>query len=301
MSDRRRLEVVAARITIGAAAAFTGLVLLWHFGFDDATWSLPPPITRGGWDAFSLYPWAELLLVSLVVAALLAAVLLRKRFAVSKMITATLIAVVLVGAMIVYAPLAGVTIRRMDRVLGSVEEPLPGFRFFVALFVITLAANGVLIIATRTKHTPDLARRTAAVAAVVTSAIYLHLFWVCLVFPFSDQWWPDDWERADRIGPVRLCRGATLWEAGPPRYRHRRLPIGRIDDLWLNFADPRTGGRRERAISYAGTFYEGYFWLTLSETGQLRVRLDDPALADCDGTWRRERGPAKWHKVGVLP
>lgn len=109
--------------------------------------------------------------------------------------------------------------------------------------MITLAANGLLIIATRTRHTPDLTRRTASAAAVVVTGVYLHLFWLCLVVPLSDAWLPAEWERADLLRPVRLCRGATLWLAGD-----RAIRIGRIDDLWSNFIDSRTG-RGERTIS----------------------------------------------------
>jgi hypothetical protein len=70
------------------------------------------------------------------------------------------------------------------------------------------------------------------------------------------------------------------------------MVIGRIDDLWLNF-------RGERAISFVGSFREGYYWITLPEARKLSVRIDDPAVIDCDGTWRREPvAPAAWHKIG---
>ncbi|MEK6375333.1 MAG: hypothetical protein AABO58_21875 [Acidobacteriota bacterium] len=293
-----------ARIAIAAAAAFTALTLLWRLGLLDAFSFPPPPTDLRGWNAFSVYPWAELVLMLAMVAACVTAIILRvvgRRSAAARVISTTLIVAVLVGAVMVYLPLYGMTLRRTDRIRGSVEEPVLALRLIVSLFALTLAMNVLLVVAARARHTPDLTRRAVSALAVVTTAVYLHLFWVFVVFPLTIEWWPADWQRADLLRPVDLCRGATLWhlDAGGSQ---AAFPIGRIDDLWLNFADPRSGGRRERAISFDGTFYEGYFWMTLPETAQLRVRVDDPALVNCDGTWRREDvSPGTWHKVGVFP
>jgi hypothetical protein len=132
---------------------------------------------------------------------------------------------------------------------------------------------------------------------VVNCGLLLHIFWICtILLPFGDRWTPAEWDRPDLLRAARLCRGATLWQV---RADGRALAIGRIDDLWLQFADPRAGGKSIRAISMVGDFQEGYFWLTVAEAATLRVRADDPALEHCVGTWRRERvAPAAWHKVG---
>lgn len=293
-----------ARIAIAAVAAFTALTLLWRFGLLDGLSFPPPPTGIRGWSAFSVYPWAKLVLLLAIVAACVTAIILRvvaKRSAAARVISATLIAAVLVGTVVVYVPFFGLTLRRTDRIRGSVEEPAVGLRLIVSLFALTLAMNALLIVATRARHTPDLTRRAASAAAVVTTAVYLHLWWLFVVTPLTIEWLPADWQRADLLRPVKLCRGATLWHLDPGG-RRDAFSIGRIDDLWLNFADPRSGGRRERAISFDGRFYEGYFWMTIPETAQLRVRVDDPALVNCDGTWRGEDvSPAAWHKLGVFP
>jgi hypothetical protein len=75
----RRSEVLVATIAILAAAAFTTAVLIWHYGFDDAWWSLSLP-DAGDWNGFELYAWAEvILLIAFVVIWLITALLIAMR------------------------------------------------------------------------------------------------------------------------------------------------------------------------------------------------------------------------------
>src|SRR4051794_28462914 len=76
---RRRTEVIVASAAILVAAAFTAAVLIWHFGFDDAWWSLSLPAVGEDWNGFELYAWAELiLLIAFVVAVVLLAIRRRR-------------------------------------------------------------------------------------------------------------------------------------------------------------------------------------------------------------------------------
>jgi hypothetical protein len=55
-----------------------------------------------------------------------------------------------------------------------------------------------------------------------------------------------------------------------------------------------------RAISVDGHWSSGYSWLDANDVRELRVRVDDPAVIDCDSRGRPERvEPAPWHKLGV--
>jgi hypothetical protein len=199
-------------------------------------------------------------------------------------------AAVLGGTALLYLPLwAGIT-WRIDRVRGHIEEPVPACRFLAVVVLLTVAMHGILIVVARTPHMRGIARASA----VVTCGLLLNLFWFFVSMPVNEEWWPLDWERADLLRPMRACRGAVLWEHDGPRV----YPVGEIDDLWLQFRDPRAG-RAARAISLFGRFQEGYWWLSLDEARALRVRADDPALENCNGVWRRDAvAPAPWHKIG---
>jgi hypothetical protein len=55
-----------------------------------------------------------------------------------------------------------------------------------------------------------------------------------------------------------------------------------------------------RAISVSGHWLGNYSWLDANDLRALRVRVDDPAVIDCDSRVRPERvAPAAWHKLGV--
>jgi len=254
-----------------------------------------------GFDALVIYAWAyRALLVVLGVVCAIAIILVarRRRKAAVTAVDATLIGVVLAGAAVVYLPLALFTFPHTDRLHGRFDAFVPSFRLLFATVLVTVVAHAMFIIASRSRHTPEATRRTALVVAAVTCGLVLNLLWIPAIFPV-DGWWPSDWQRTDRMGPLRACRGATLWEVSLRRDGEPFVyPIGRIDDLWLQFADP-SAGRPIRAISFVGNFREGYFWLSMSEANALRVRVDDPALKDCHGTWRRDPvAPAPWHKIG---
>jgi len=288
----RKVELAIAGTAIAAAAAFTAFVLLWHFGWDDAFWTLlPPRLDFHRFDAFGLYAWAKLALIPLFALAGVAAAIasmLGRRGTARSILRATLLGVILLGTAIIYVPLWASTIWRVDRIRGVLEEPFLSSRLLVSLVLLTVFAHGALLVVSGMRRTPVLTRRVAHGSAVVTCAILLNLFWLIVFMPLTEEWWPSDWRNTARLGPMRLCRGATLWEI---RRRGQTepsvMPIGRIDDLWLYLTDTHSG-RPVRAISFVGSFREGYYWITLPETHTLRVRADDPALKDCDGTWRRD-------------
>jgi hypothetical protein len=255
-----------------------------------------------GWEAFAVYSWAEgALLVALagVCAVALVLALRGRRGAALRSVSATLICLGLSGTAVVYLPFWALTIPRIDRVRGEQQEHVPLLRLLVAIILIALVAHLVLIAVSRTRHTPELTRRIALVSGAATCAMVLHLFWIVMIIPFAQDWWPPDWRRLDRLAPMRPCRGAMVWEIMHNRWGEPSVyGVGRIDDLWLRFADPRSG-RPVRALSLTGSFRKEYLWLTLPEAKAFRVRVDDPALASCDGTWRRDPvAPAPWHKIG---
>jgi hypothetical protein len=123
----------------------------------------------------------------------------------------------------------------------------------------------------------------------------LHLFWLVLIVPIGDDWHPSDWDRPDLLIPARACRGAVLWVYGGRNY----TDIGTIDDLWMQFADPRNNDVPAFAVSVTGRWRANYYWLTSSDLLWMRVRRDDPAIVHCDARARRERvAPAPWHELG---
>jgi hypothetical protein len=153
----------------------------------------------------------------------------------------------------------------------------------------------VSVVVTRLRRTPVVARHAALVTALIVNVVLLHSIWVLTVLPFANGWLPAEWHRPDLRVPVRPCRGAVLWASGD-----RAVEFGVVDDIWLRFADPQNGGAPTRAISVSGLWLGNYSWLDANDLRELRVRVDDPAVIDCDSRVRSERvAPARWHKFGV--
>ena len=275
---------VIAWSAVGAAAAFAAAAPFW----DSIEWELPPPIEFSQrWSWFSLYPWLALALTATGVFAL--SMTLARRAAIARR---ALLLGAMIGAVILYLPFFRLTVYRVDRIRGTVEEPARAWRLLGAAFVVAIAAHALFLGVTSLRHTPPFTRRLASVALVVTCGVYLHLFWLMMVVPITDEWAPADWDRPDLLRPFRPCRGASLWDG--------HIKLGRIDNLWTSFRDPRAVEHPVPAISFAGSFREGYYWLTLPEAAQFRVRADDPAIVNCDARWRRDPvAPAAWHKLGA--
>jgi hypothetical protein len=138
-------------------------------------------------------------------------------------------------------------------------------------------------------------RGNALVAAWIINAGLSLLVWVPAVLPFVNGWIPAEWNRPDLLVPVRPCRGALLWASDDGG-----STFGTVDDIWSHFADPRQGGASTRALSVSGRWRGDYSWLGANDLQSLRVRIDDPAVIDCDSRVRPERvEPAPWHKLGV--
>jgi hypothetical protein len=292
--------VIVASAAILFAAAFTAAVLIWHFGFDDAWWSLPLPPVGDDWNAFSLYAWAEvILLIAFAVVALFAVVLfaVRRRRSGAALLTFALPIMLAAGCAAIYWPFFGIGVRRVDRIRHLVKEPAFAYRRLAVLLALSLALSLLYLFAASLRHAPQLAGRVAAVALIVLAGVYLHIVWIPTILPATNDWQPVDWQRPDLLVRFRPCRGALLWLS---RSDGKIIPMARIDDLWLRFADPRSGGTEQRAISAPLEMREGYAWLTIAEAEALSVRGDDPAVRPCDSRWRTERVlAAPWHTLGV--
>jgi len=285
--DDRRTELVIAGTCVSVAALVAVLAVA---GWDGSV-GLPPRFRFQHFEAFGLYAWAVWgLCAGLIVAGAAAAVLLAlgRRAALKPLLWNVLLGAILAGTAILFVPFAAATDRYTDRIQGTIAVPVPGLRFLVAMIALVVLAHGIFLAVAGVRHA------SARVSAVVTCAVLLGFFWIMVFFPITNEWQPSDWERTDRLQPLRACRGALLWE----RFPRHPWPVAVIDDLWLRFDDPRAASP-VRAISLRGRFPDGYFWVTLPETRGLFVRSDDPAVRDCDGTWRRDPvAPAAWHKIG---
>jgi hypothetical protein len=292
--------VIVASAAILVAAAFTAAVLIWHFGFDDAWWSLSLPAVGEDWNGFALYAWAEVILLIAFVLVWLVAVALfaiRRRRAGVALLTFGLPAILAAGCAAIYWPFFGIQVRHVDRIRHLVKEPAFAYRRLAVLLVLCLALSLLYLFASSLRHAPQLTGRVAAVALIVLAGVYLHIIWIPMILPATNDWEPLDWQRAELLIPFRPCRGALLWVTRPDG---RVIPIARIDDLWLRFVDPRTGGTEQRAISAPLEMRERYTWLNMAEAEALSLRSDDPAIRPCDGRWRSERVVAAgWHTLGV--
>jgi hypothetical protein len=296
---RRRIEVVVAAAAIVGATAFTAAVLVWHFDFDDAWWSLAFPVVAD-WNGFELYAWAEvILLIAFAVVWLFAAVLfaMRRRRSGAAFLTLALPVIIAAGCAAIYWPFFGAWVGRVDRVRHLIKEPAFAYRRLAVLLSLSLALSLLYLFSASLRRAPPLGGRVARVAIIVLAGVYLHIIWIPIILPAVNDWQPLDWQKPDRIIPFRPCRGALLWQE---RSDGKIIPIARIDDLWLRFADPRRGGMEGRAISAPLEMREGYAWLDVAEAEALSMRSDDPAVRHCDGRWRTERiAPASWHTLGL--
>jgi hypothetical protein len=277
----RRRELVIAAAAIGLAASFAAAALVLRF-FDPVAWVEWPPLPgTEGWAAFNLYFW--IVPVTLLLAVPLLFVASRRRH----LDAPVLGALVCLQTAMLYLPLAAAIASRVDRLRGFVLEPVPEMRQLVVMVVLTLVLAVVYAFARRALH--------ALVIAAVLSGVLLQLHWLFLFLPPAAGWWPHDWRRADLLVPLRPCRGAMVWHVDDGHV----FPEGRIDDVWRRFDDPRAG-RPVQAISVRGEWRLEYIWLSGADLTAVRVRADDPALARCDATARRERvAPAAWHQVGL--
>ena len=180
---------------------------------------------------------------------------------------------------ILYLPLAGANDRRIDRIAGPVEEPVSQVRALALSVAATLALAVLFLAITRRCHTPADARQTALAVPMIVCSVLLSVYFLFVLMPMTNGWLPADWRRRDRLVPFRPCRGAILWEDADHLYA-----IARVDNIWLQFADPRKGGER----------------IDRAEAAQFKVHSDDPAVIRCDSHPRREPvAPAEWHRVGA--
>lgn len=277
-------------IAVGGALLFTAAVFVWRVVFDDAPWSFPRLPRMNQFEAFEIYSWV-LPSCSVAVAAILVVAAMRRR---GRSIAPALAVVISIVTAVLYLPFWFLHSSRVDRLLGEVEEPVQRFRALVTMAMLTLALVVLFVVVTRLRRMPEVVRVAALVAALIVNAGLLHLIWVPTTLPFVNGWLPDDWHRPELLVTVRPCRGAVLWASSG------KGQFGTVDDIWLRFADPRKGGASTRAVSVSGNWRGEYSWLDADDLLALRIRVDDPAVIDCDSRVRSERvAPAAWHKLGV--
>ena len=291
----------AIRLAILTAIWFTIAVLVWYLASTSTPWSHLPALgdRRGIGFQVALWEWLEpcvYIALSLigVVALLLESIGKRALIPPVAGTSSAILACLAAGA--VYLPFYWTTIRHAERLAREVSEPAWAYRLAAILFVVAMAECAVFFAVTRMPRTPALTRGVATVMPVTLAGIYLNLWSLMAILPPSNQWRPVDWHRPDLLTSFRPCRGALVWS----RNGSRAVATGRIDDLWMRFADPREGGRETRAISIMGEFREAsYIWITPADGEGLRVRTDDPAVIHCDARWRKDPvNPEPWHEVG---
>jgi hypothetical protein len=238
-----------------------------------------------GFNAFEIYLWIIPVCVT-VFGVVVVVAAIRRRL---RSIGAAMPMVLGSAVIMLYVPLWFFPAWRVDRMRGLVQEPVAALRFLVIVVAATVALSCLFCVTVRA----GTARRVSLVIAAVLYGTLLSVFWMFVITPLTPPWWPADFDRPDLLVPVRPCRGAMLW-------RKRREEFVSIDDVWLRFADPRDGGRPEWALSAAGRTFRSYYWLDAQDLHVLRVRVDDPAVIDCDSRARPEPvTAAPWHSLGV--
>jgi hypothetical protein len=284
----RRTELVIGAVAVGAAMLFAAFVLVWRVVYHDAFWSIPsfPRMTR--WESFDIYYWLRPF-TCMAAAMILVAAAIRRN---ARLVAPALAVTVSFATGVIYLPLWFMRKDRVDRLLGAVEEA-GEVQVLVAMAMFLLLLSIAFIGVTRPRRAPEAARHASLVVATAVNAGLLLLYWVPMIMPL--EWYSTDWNRSELFVPVRACRGATVWA---PRGKGF-IPIGTIDDIWLQFADPRKGNAPTFAVSVSSSWEDAYNWLDSSDLQPLRVHSGDPALVDCDSITRSERvAPAKWHQLG---
>lgn len=301
---RRLIERRLAGLAVGVALLFTGLVGVWRWGFDDAPWSipLPPAPETSGWGTFNLYYWIDTVGMVVVGAMGLGLVvrLIAKRRGATAWIEVVLPVLICLQTAAFHAPFWAMTVRRAGRLTRVVEEPAAVVRALALNVVVTMLLAAALLCVTRLRRTPPMVRQSALAVAVVLASILLNLVWLQWIIPISNDWDPVDWRHPELMAPFRPCRGALLWKGRNFKDDLWSYPVGRIDDIWLHFADPATPGRTVWAVSAFGEWEENYLWLRTADVVRLQVRRDDPAVVHCDSRPRPERvAPESWHRMGI--
>lgn len=287
----RRRELVVAASAIGGALLFAAAVFVWRVIYDDAPWSLPPFPRMVRWEAFGIYPW--LWWAAILIAAVLFTVGMVRRSV--RSLVPYLAAFICIATAAVHLPFWYIRAPRIDRIEGKVWEPVRAVQGFLSIAMLVLALSVLLIAITRLRHTPEIVRRSALITTVIVNAGLLHLIWIGIFTPYGVIWLPSERDRPELFIAVRPCRDATIFGLRKERYDE----IGTIDDIWLNFADPRNGGAPTFAVSVSGEWTPDYHWLNSSDLYSLRVRRDDPSVVHCDSRPREERvRPAAWHQLG---
>lgn len=292
-------------MAIGVAMLVTGVVLVWRWVYDSAPWSIafPPWPAMRGWDAFNLYyrigPVGSI--AAVVMGLGLVVRWVTKRRGATAWIGVVLQLLVCLQTAALYALFWAATVRRTDRVAGVVEEPAVGMRAVALSVIVTMVLAAAFICVTRFRRTPRLVRQSALSVGAILAGLLLNLSWILCILPITNDWSPAEWRRPELLTSLRPCRGALLWQTSSRRSDDEwSYPVGRIDDIWLRFADPATPGRTVWAVSATGQWEEGYVWLRRADVAQLRVRRDDPAVIHCDSRPRPERvAPASWHRMGI--
>jgi hypothetical protein len=299
--EKRSLELRLAAVAVGTVAVFTAFVFI--LDSVSGSFRLPTLPRMHGLEAFELYSWIGPLgwfVVLLMVPAVLVRWIIGWRGATAWIGPAIPLVVCVMTAML-YVPFRYVNERRVDRVVGQVEKPVVAMQAIADSVVAVCVLAGVFLCVVRMRRTPAVTRYAGLAVAATLTAVLPSIVWILLVAPAQNRWAPIEW-RTDLLVPFRPCRGALLWKVltSTDGGGLRTHPYARIDDLWLEFRDPRTPGAPVWALSAAGEWKTRYVWLTRAEAATLRVRRDDPMVVRCDAGARAEPiAPSAWHQVGL--
>ncbi len=302
---KNTLELRLALTAIAATALLAVASLLWRFVYPGAYWTLPETPNYEPWRAFVILDWAWLTIRILIAFVLVASVifaLFRRWRWIASLSKIVVVIIVAGGTFAIYAPFYGVTEERTDRIRGIVREPVPAAQLLVVMLGITLLLSIASLAVSWLRHAPNQVPRVSRTTFIVLCGMILHLHILFILMPITNRWEPIDWQDRGWLLPFRPCRGALLWQVEPSQPTWTPRPLGRIDDLWLRFADPRSHEGPRRAVSLTLTFRRGYAWLSMPEANAYRVRRDDPAVIQCDARFRADAAaPAKWHELGAQP
>jgi hypothetical protein len=291
----------AAILFLAATILFAAAGMVWYLGFNHETWSLLPHVGDHGMDAWpAICSWvvhflyATVFLAGVVTGALLSSG--RRRTAVA-FLGATAEIVLCLAPAGAYLPFFWASVHHPTRLNPAVWEPVWSYRHASILVITTMVLCALFLAVTRLRRTPPTTRAAAITMPLVVTHLCL-VFWILLIIiPTSNDWRPLDWQQPDLLIAFRPCRGAAVWSSSRSG---SAILTGRVDGLWLRFADPRADSREVPAISIVGELGgKSYIWITTREAGSLRMRRDDPAVIRCDARWRPERvAPEPWHEVG---
>lgn len=205
------IRAVAITVIVMGALLITAVIVLTR-----------PPVPRmRGIEAFGLTAWNEPIgNFGVLVAIVVTAVCLLVRRNATAWLAVFLPFIVSVMTTILYLPLLGAIDRRVDRISGPFDEPLPAGPALAAMIAATLALAMVLIALTRGRQ------RTALAVPMILCTILVGLHFLFLLLPMMSIWFPTDWQRRDRLVSAFDCARRRHLVALRRSAERRRAGVG---------------------------------------------------------------------------